>query len=290
MMAKDDILIFRCFKCKKNYEIDFDKELINKFSSVYDFCKDDINKFVLMLRKSVYHYEYIDSCNRFNETSLPDKKDFYSRLNIESIIDIDYIHATRVFKEFKMNNLADYHDLYIQSDILLLADIFENFRDMSLKIYGLDPAYFVSLPGFAWHACLKTTGVKLELITDINILLMIESGMRSGICHVIHSYAEANNKYMNNYDENKESSFLSNLDPDNLYGCPMIKKLPVGSFKWVKNVSRIDEEIIKNYDQNSDIGYFLQVDLEYPKELHDLDSDLPFLPEKMEINKHDKLI
>ena len=122
-------------------------------------------------------------------------------------MDIDYIHATRIFKEFKMDNLSDYHDLYIQSDTLLLADIFENFRDMSLKIYGLDPAYFVSLPGFAWHACLKITGANLELIRDINMLLMIESGMRGGVCHVVKSYAEANNKYMDNYDENKESSF-----------------------------------------------------------------------------------
>ena len=230
-MAKDHILIFRVTKtfCKKNYEIDFDKELINKFSSVYDFCKGDINTFVLLLRKAVYPYECMDNWNRFNETSLPDKKYFYSRLNIESIIDIDYVHAMRVFKEFKMNNLADYHDLYVQSDTLMLADIFENVRDMSLKIHGLDPAYFVSLPGFTWHACLKIAGVKLELITDINMLLMIESG----VCHVICSYAEANNTYMNNYDENKES-FLSYLDANNLYGCPVIKKLPVGSFEWVK--------------------------------------------------------
>ena len=232
----------------------------------------------------------MDSWNRFNETLLPDKKHFYSRLNIESIIDIDYTHATRVFKEYKMNNLDDYHDLYVQSDTVLLADIFENYRDVFLKIYGIDPAYFVSLPGFAWHSCLKITGVKLELITDINMLLMIESGIRGGVCHVIRSYTKANNKYMNNYDENKELSFLSYLDANNLYGCPMIEKLPVSSFKWVKNVSRIDEEFIKNYDENSDIGYFLKVDLEYPKELHDLHSDLPFLPEKMKINKHDKLV
>ena len=196
----------------------------------------------------------------------------------------------KVFKEFKMNNLADSHDLYVQSDTLLLADILENFRDISLKIYELDPAYFVSLPGFAWHACLKITEINLELIADINMFLMIESGMRGGVYHVIHSYAEANNKYVNNYDENKESSFLSYLDGNNLYGCPMTKKRSVGSFKWVKNVSRIDEKFIKNYDENSDIGYFLKVDLEYPKELHDLHSDLLFLPEKMKINKHDKLV
>ena len=105
------------------------------------------------MRKSVYPYEYMDSWNRFNETSLPDKKDSYSRINIESIIDIDYIHAMRVFKEFKMNNLGDYHDLYVQRGTLLLADIFENFRDMSLKIYELEPAYFALLPVFSWHAC-----------------------------------------------------------------------------------------------------------------------------------------
>ena len=189
-----------------------------------------------------------------------------------------------------MNNLGDYHDLHVQSDTLLLVNILENFRDMSLKIYGLDPAYFVSLLGFAWRACLKITRVKLELITDINMLLMIDNGMRGGECHVIHSYTEANNKYMNNYDENKESSFLPNLDANNLYGFPMIKKLPVTSFKWVKNVSRIDEEFIKSYDENSDIGYFLKEDLEYPRKLHDLHSDLPFLPEKININKHDKLV
>ena len=104
--------------------------------------------------------------------------------------------------------MGNYHDLDVQSYTLLLADIFENFRNMSLKTYELDPPYFVSLPGFAWHACLKITGVKLELITDINMLLMIEDGMRGGACDVVRSYAEANNKYINNYDENKESSFF----------------------------------------------------------------------------------
>ena len=98
----------------------------------------------------------------------------------------------------------------------------------------------------------------------------------------MRSYVEANNKYMNNYDENKESSFSSNFDANDLYGFSMIKNLPAGGFKWVKNVSRIDEEFIKNYDENSDIAYFFKVDLEYPIELHDLHSDLPFLPEKHE--------
>ena len=188
---------------------------------------------------------------------------------MENITDIDYTHVTRVFKEFKMNNLGNYHDLYVQSDTLLLAGTSKNFRNVSLKTYGLDPAYFVSLPGLAWHASLKITGVKLELITDINILLMIENGLRGGVCHVVRSYAEANNKYMDNYGENKESSFLPYLDANNLYECPMTGKLPVGGFKWVKNVSKIDEEFIKNYDENSDTGFFLKVDIECSKELHD---------------------
>ena len=140
---------------------------------------------------------------------------------MENITDIDYRHEMGVFKEFKINNLGDYHDLYFQSDTLLLADIFENFRNVSLKTYELDPAYFVSLPGFAWHACLKIMRVKLELITNINMLLMIEDGMHGVVCHGMRSCAEANNKYMNNYDKNKESSFLQYLDANNLYGYPM---------------------------------------------------------------------
>ena len=181
------------------------KELINKFSSIYDFCKGHINKFILLLRIGVYPYEYMDSWNRFSEISLPDKKDFYSCLSMANITDIDYRHVTRLFKEFEMNNLGDYHDLYAQSYTLLLADIFENFRNMFLKTFELDPAYFASLPGFPWHACLKIIGAKLQLITDINMLLMIEDGMGGGVCHVMDSYAETNNKYMDNYDKNKES-------------------------------------------------------------------------------------
>ena len=109
---------------------------------------------------------------------------------------------------------------------------------------------------------------------------MIESGMHGGVCHVVCSYAEANNKYMDNHDENKESSFLPFLDASNLYGCPVTGKLPVGGFKWIKNTNIFTEEFIKTYDENSDIGLILKVDIEYSKELHDLHSDLPFLPEK----------
>ena len=136
----------------------------------------------------------------------------------------------------------------------------------------------------------KKTDVKLELLTNFSMLLMVEEEIRGGMCHAVHRYAKSNNKYIKNYDEKEESLFLQYLDPNNLYGLAMEQNLPVGGFEWVRDVSRIDEDFIKNYDENSDIGYFRKVDIEYPKELHDLHSDLPFLPERMKINKYSKLV
>ena len=120
----------------------------------------------------------------------------------------------------------------VQSDILLLADVFENFRNTCIKVYELDPAHFLSPPGLAWQACLKKTEVKLELLTDVDMLLMVEKGIRGGICHAIYRYAKANNKYMKNYNKDKEESSLRYLDANNLYGRAMSQKLPVSSFKW----------------------------------------------------------
>ena len=207
---------------------------------------------------------------------------------MENIDGIDYRHANNVFKEFKLKNLGKYHDLYVQSDTLLLADEFENFRNMCLKTYELDPAHFLSLPGFAWQACLKKTNVKLKLLTDYDMFLMAEKGIRGGICHSIYRHAKANNKYMKNYDKNKESSYIQYLDANNLYGWAMSQKLPVNGFKWVNN--EINEEFIKNYDENSDKGYILEVDVKYPRKFHDLHSDLPFLPKRMKIDKCKKLV
>ena len=238
-----------------------------------------------MLRKGVYPYEYMDSWERFNETSLPSREDFYSNLNMEDIDDIDYRHGN---KGFKLENLGDYHDLYVQSDTLLLVDVFENFRGMCIKEYELDPAHFLSLPGLAWQACLKKTNIELELLTDYDMLLMVEEGIRDGICHSIHRYAKANNKYMKNCNKDEESSYIQYLDANNLYGWPMSKKLPVNGFKWIDN-NKINEEFIKNYNGNNNKGYILEVDVRYLERLHKLHSDLPFLPERMEINKCNKL-
>ena len=186
-------------------------------------------------------------------------------------------------------------DLYVQSDTLLLADIFENFRNKCDEIYKLDPTHFLSAPGLAWQACLKKTEVKLEFLTNNDMLLMVEKGISGGICHAVHRYAKANNKYMKNCDKNKESSFLEYLDANNLYGWAMSQKLPVDGFKWIET-SLIDKKfnkfvkLIKNYDKESDEGYILEVDVEYPKNLHHLHSDLPFLPKRKKINKCNKLV
>ena len=149
---------------------------------------------ILLLQKGVYLYEYMDVWEKFNKTSLPEKEDFYSHLNMEDITDVDYAHVKRVCKDFEIKSLGEYYESYVQSDTLLLADVIENFRNMCINIYKLDPAKFLSASGLAWQAALEKTRVKLDLLTDIDMLLMLEKGIRGGICHSIYQYAKANNK------------------------------------------------------------------------------------------------
>ena len=177
----------------------------------------------------------------------------------------------------------------MQSDTLLLADVFNNFRDVCIKEYELDPAHFLSLPGLAWQACLKKANTELELLTDYDMLLMVEEGIRGGICHSIHRYAKANNKYIKNYNNNEESSYIQYLDANNLYGWAMSKKLPVNGYKWIDN-NEINEDFIKNCNENNNKGNILEVDVKYPKRLHELHSNLPFLSERMKIYKCNKLV
>ena len=205
---------------------------------------------------------------------------------MEDITDVDYRHGKTVFEYLINKHLDDYHDLYVQSDTLLLANVFENFRNMCIKVYELDPARFLSAPALAWEACLKKKEVKLELLPDADILLTVEKGISGGICHAIYRYAKANNKYMKNYNKYKEELFFQYLDANNLYGWAMSQKLPVKlppfkkmEKKYVKIYSRVYN------DKNSDKGYILEVDVKYPKNLHGLHEDLSFLPERMKIGK-----
>ena len=288
--AVNEILTFECIDCGKEYKKGLNKKLIEKFSNVYEFCSYDMNKFMVLLRKGIYPYEYVDEWNKFNEKKLPCKESFYSNLTMEDISDTDYKHTYNVFEKFNLNNLGDYHDLYVRSDTLLLADVFENFRNARLNNYELDPTHFVSLTGLAWQACLKKTNVELELITDYDMLLIIEDGIRGGICHATQRYAKANNKYMKDYNKDKESSYIQFLDANNLYGMAMTEKLPVKGFKWMDNILMINEDFVKSYNKNNGKGYILKVDVNYPCELQNLHSDLPFLPERMVVNKTKKLI
>ena len=234
----------------------------------------------------------MDSWENFDETVLPPEKDFYSNFNLENISDEDYVHVHKVWDVSEIKNLGEYHDLYVQSDTLLLADIFENFINMCFDIYELDPVYFVSAPGLALQACLKKTGVKLELTTDYDMILMAEKGIRGGICQVTHRHTKANNKYMKNYNKNIESSYIEYLDANNSYGWAMSQTSPVNDFKWVKKeqLSNFNEDSIKNYDENGNIGYFFEVDIDYPKELFNLHKELSFLPECKKVDNAEKLI
>ena len=231
----------------------------------------------------------MDKWKKFKDDKWLDKESCYSGLNNEHITDGDYAHAQKVYDTFNTKNLGEYHDLYVQSDTTQLADVFKNFRNTCLERYKLDPARFLSAPGLAWQACLKNTGVELELLTDNDMLLMFEEGTRGGICQATHRYVKANNKYMN-HEKDKESSYLVYVDGNNLYGWSMCKKLPVSDFKYIDVISIFTEDFIKNYDENNDKGYIIVVDVEYPRNLYKLHSDLPFLPERMKVGNCTKLV
>ena len=240
------------------------------------------DKLSLVKRKGVYPYEYMDSLERFKETKLPPKEAFYSKLNNESISDEDYAHAKKVWKVFKMKHLQDYHNLYNETDVLLLADVFENFRNICMENYKLDPAHYYTAPGLSWDACLKMTDVELELLTDIDMLLMVEKGVRGGVSMISNRYGKANNKYMGNkFNPSEPSKYLAYLDANNLYGAAMSIKLPTNGFKWMN-----DRELTV-WEK---IPCILEVDLEYPKKLHDLHNDYPLAPERIMVGKVEKLI
>ena len=242
----------------------------------------DERQMKLLKRKGVYPYEWLDSVERLNETELPDISSFFSKLSGKGISEEDYKHARKVWNTFGMKSMRDYHNLYNKTDVLLLADVFENFRKVCKENYDLDPCWYYTAPGLAWDACLKLTKINLELLTDPDMLLMFEKGVRGGVSMISTRHSKANNKYMGEkFDASKPSMYIMYVDANNLYGWAMCKKLPTGGFKWMT------KEELENWRSCACI---LEVDLEYSKELHDLHNDYPLAPERLMINKVEKLI
>ena len=237
----------------------------------------------LLYKKGIYPYEYMDSFEKFSETSLPPKESFYSKLNDEHITEDEYAHAKTVWETFECKTLGDYHNLYVKTDVALLADVFENFRKLCLQQYGLDPAHYFTSPGLSWDALLKKTGVELELFTDHEMHMFVERGIRGGISMVSKRHAKANNPLVSDYDESKPNSCIMYLDANNLYGWAMSKPLPKSGFKW-KRVMPTEEEIMKK-KENAKNGWILEVDLEYPAELHKEHNSYPLAPEKKVVKK-----
>ena len=206
---------------------------------------------------------------------------FYSGLSQEGITDDDYQHAQEVWTTFDCQTIGDYHDLYLRTDVLLLADVFENFRKTAMATYGLDPAHYLTLPGYSWDCLLKLTNIELEQITEPDMYLFIEKGLRGGISMVSHRHAQANNQYMENYNNEEPTSFIQYLDANNLYGWAMSQPMPTGGFQWVNYTDQILET-----PAAANHGYILEVDLEYPTSLHAEHNDYPLAPEKLKVEKH----
>ena len=236
--------------------------------------------FSLVTQKGIFPYEFLD-ISKLSTEGLPSKDKFYSSLYESGVKDEDYQRAQKVWDHFKMKTMKDHHDLYLETDVLLLADVFENFRRTCMENYKLDPAHYVSAPSLSWDAFLKKSGENIELVSDMDMFQFFEKGMRGGTSYISHRHSTANNKYMETYNEEDESKFLMYLDANNLYGWAMSQPLPNGEFEWVEDVDNIK---LEDYLGDDGRGMVLEVDLEYPNELHDLHNGYPLAPESKEID------
>ena len=210
---------------------------------------------------------------------------FSSSLKDRCISEKDYFKAINVWNIFRMNTMGDYHDLYLKTDVLSLADVFEKFIKTCFDYYGLDPFHYFSSHRLSWDAMLKMTGRKLDLILDIGMHLFIEKGLRRGISYISKRYSKANKKYMKSYDSSEENKFIRYFDANNLYGWAMSQCSPYSEFKWL-NKKEISRFCLNSISENSFVGYILEADLEYPDKLHNLHNDYPLALEKLEINQN----
>ncbi|RLU18819.1 hypothetical protein DMN91_009176 [Ooceraea biroi] len=218
--------------------------------------------FELLTRKGVFPYEYVDSAEKLLETRLPQRESFHSSLTGDTVFGDDYAHAITVWNRFSIETLGQYSDLYLKTDVLLLADVFQNFRETCIRSYGLDPAHYYTLPGYTWDAMLLHTGIEFELLTDVDMVLFVERGVRGGLSQCSHIYARANNRYAPSNDPCEPSTYLMYYDVNNLYGWAVCQPLPRVRFRWIEDVATFDVSAIP---ADSLIGYILEIDLEYPR-------------------------
>jgi len=230
----------------------------------------------LVFAKGVYPYSYMTDRSKFDETELPAIEKFYNTLNDEPLSVQDYQRAHDIWTFFGIQNLHQYHDHYLMSDVLLLAD--EHFRHDVLKKHGLDCLYLFTLPSLAWSMALKHTKVELDLITDPEAYLMIENSIRRGISTISNRYSKANNPLVEDFDPSTPTTFITYLDANNLYGAAQSEPLPVGDFKFL-TADEISQLNLMTITDDSPTGYIIDCDLEYPAHLHDRHSDYPLAPE-----------
>ena len=210
------------------------KNLARRGGKFFRFEEYNENQYKLLIQKGIYPYEYMTNWDKFKELKLLPREAFYSKLNMAGVREEDYEHAHKVWKEFGLKDLGEYYDLYLKTDVILLANVFEEFRKVCLKNYGLDPAHFYTAPGLAWKACLKKTRIRLELLLDPDMILMFERGIRGGITQSINRWAKANSPCMGSkFDPNEKTNYLQYLDANNLYGWAMSQPLPTRGFRWV---------------------------------------------------------
>ena len=283
-MNPDDSLekLIESLRNKDQYDITKFVYTKKYFKKLYPNITDEDMK--LIITKGVYPYEYMNSFERFNEEQLPPIEKFYSSLNNETIYEKDYIHALKVWKTFKIKSLGEYHDFYLKTDVLLLTDIFENFRNVDLLTYNLDPAHYITGCSYSMDAALRRYGKKIQLFHEgqSDMYLFVEKAIRGGMSFIATRHSKANNKYMKNYDPTQPSKYIMYLDANNLYGWAMNQKLSVGGYKW-ENIEEWNEERIKNITDDDERGYIFEVDLEYPKEIHDRHNLYPLCPEKKRV-------
>ena len=254
-----------------------DLRKVFKYSSQH--FKDD-EQFKIMISKGIYPYDFIDSFDKLNTVGLPSKDSFYSRLTDSKINDKDYKTAQQNYEILKCKSFMDYHKYYLTSDVLLLTDIWYNFKNLCMDIYKLDPIYYYTAPSLSWDAFLKLSKVELELLTNLEMFEFVESSIRGGLSQISTRYAQANNPKVKNekykYDSSKESSQIIYLDANNLYGWSMIQHLPYKSFQWNNDVWT--KEKILEIDDKANKGYLFEVDLSIHNDLHDFFNNYTPLP------------